>query len=62
MCECCSGGKSTNKYKKFAFLNENRHDHQHGHDHQHDHDHHHDHHAHDHSSDPVSGGHVHDKD
>jgi len=57
MCECCSGGKKSNKYEKFAFLNDRGHDHDH---HDHDH-HHHDHHTHDHPADSVKGGHVHDE-
>jgi hypothetical protein len=37
MCECCSGGKNTDKYKKFAFLN--GHEHKHDQDHRNDHEH-----------------------
>jgi hypothetical protein len=37
MCECCSGGKNAEKYKKFAFLNS--HDHNHEQDHSHGHEH-----------------------
>lgn len=57
MCECCSGGKSADKYKKFAFLHDHGHDHDH--DHGHDHDHHHDH---GHSADSAEDAHVHSKD